>query len=774
MEKMIKNSRFAHKEILADINDDANTRWLNKPVLSTKDIYNGDTLEGVIGPKDGSMTLSNKFANFGNSSLLITANTQVENVFPRPACGVTFQLPHVDYSEYNRLSAWVYIESVGHQNFYFHFSFGNNGAEENHAPSLVPNEWNHVVWEVSHIKRNDVTKLSVTPFLMGCPPEGLPELKVYIHNIRAELVKQDHDKGWQLDDRIAYCHTGYFNNAKKVALVASTPNKSFQVYNYKEELVYEGLVKGCNSSLGSFYELDFSSLTTTGEYYLKIDERKTPMFAINDMPYLSSIWKSMNFLRMLRCGEEVVNVHSACHLNCRTVHPNGSSVPNHGGWHDAGDVSQFEICTAEMAQAILELAEKYQYTDTDLYERLLEEAKVGINWLLQTRFGDGSRACAVSYSIWRSNVLKPDNKSVLISQAENGPFENLCSAAALSVAAQMYKESDAVFAKWCARSAVEDYQFGVDGYKKGIYTKRWGTNVDAQVVGCACMTACELYLLTCDNKYINEACNFANIILACQQSEYPSWDIPVRGYFYEDPAHTSILTYEHRGHEQTPIQGLARLLEIMPNHNDAEKWRHGLELYAEYVIWSIDKARPYNLLPAHIYEVDKLNAERFTIPATHGTIEEGMANLKQQAMHGIKLNEGVYLRLFPIAVQRRGYHATLLSKVKAVTMIAKVLDKTELGQIAIDQLEWIFGKNPFASSTMYGEGHNFHPLYVAFSRQMVGALPVGIKTLGDDDEPFWPTINNAVFKEIWGHTTGKYLWVLADLVEIVNKKSQKM
>ena len=80
------------------------------------------------------------------------------------------------------------------------------------------------------------------------------------------------------------------------------------------------------------------------------------------------------------------------------------------------------------------------------------------------------------------------------------------------------------------------------------------------------------------------------------------------------------------------------------------------------------------------------------------------------------------------------------------------------------QLEWILGKNPFSSSTMFGEGHIFHDLYVAFSRQIVGALPVGIKTKGDNDSPYWPTINNAVYKEIWGHTTGKFLWVMADLL----------
>ena len=38
------------------------------------------------------------------------------------------------------------------------------------------------------------------------------------------------------------------------------------------------------------------------------------------------------------------------------------------------------------------------------------------------------------------------------------------------------------------------------------------------------------------------------------------------------------------------------------------------------------------------------------------------------------------------------------------------------------------------------------------------------KTKDEKDIPYWPVINNAVYKEIWGHTTAKYLWVLADVL----------
>ena len=437
-------------------------------------------------------------------------------------------------------------------------------------------------------------------------------------------------------------------------------------------------------------------------------------------------------------------------------------MPNFGGWHDAGDLSQFEICTAEMAHAILDLAEKYEKQDSDLYERLLEEARVGTNWLLRTRFGNGDRALAVSYGIWRDNVLSPDNETIKISKAENGPFENLMASSALAVASRLFND-DEIYSDWCKRVAIEDFEFGVDGYKKGLYTLRWGPSIDSVVSAEIVLAATELYLLTKDEKYISYVEEYSKVVMDCQQKDYPTWDKPLRGFFYEDPLHTKILTYEHRGHEQTPIHGLARAYETFVDHPMRKMWKESMELYAEYVTKTLSYTYPYNLLPGHVYPLDKINIERFTVPASFGTKEEALIDLKNQAASGIKLNEDVYLRIFPVAIQRRGYHATLLSKTKAVSIIGKVLNRDDLKQIACEQMEWILGKNPFASSTMYGEGHNYHPLYVAFSPQLVGALPVGIKTLGDHDIPYWPTVNNAVFKEIWGHTTGKYLWVLADL-----------
>jgi hypothetical protein len=49
------------------------------------------------------------------------------------------------------------------------------------------------------------------------------------------------------------------------------------------------------------------------------------------------------------------------------------------------------------------------------------------------------------------------------------------------------------------------------------------------------------------------------------------------------------------------------------------------------------------------------------------------------------------------------------------------------------------------------------------SGDIVGAMPVGIKTIGDEDVPEWPQVNNACYKEVWVTTAGRWISLLNEL-----------
>jgi len=741
--------------VVVNENDGAAKRWSDKRVLN----------ETMLAPVTAE--LSGQGQMFKTEDGLKTV-TVIDEAKRWAVSTVKLKFSDADWSAYNRLSVWVYPEAVGFQNFYFHCTIYNQDDKpQTHAPALIPNQWNHIIWEIDDIARGKVKTFSIGPVFFGVPPEACPEVKFYYKNFAVQKVNPDYTEGWDLDKRIAYSHSGYITESKKIALTQTAKNNRFEIISADNKRTSYP-VKKVTTELGSYIVLDFSELTEPGRYRLALDNRITPEFIISAFPFRPALIKSVAFLKTLRCGDDVMGVHSPCHLNCHTFHPDGRMVPNHGGWHDAGDVSQFEICTAEIAYALLKNGEINM--DKALAAEIRNEGRWGSNWLLRTHFGDGYRALAVHYSMWQKNILKNTAAISPRDIAENGPFENFCAAAALAAAASAYKNRDKIFADWCRRTAEADFWFAVDGLKKGLFTKRWGPLAAAQVDGHGAIAAAELYTLTGDKRYLRQGAVYAETVCACQEDKLPAWQRPLRGFFYKNPDHKEILNYEHRGHEQSPVCGLVRMYEVAADYPDAPKWLASIKLYREYILNTIKLTSPFNLLPAYIYDVTKINLNDHIYSKTVWTEEKAREELIKQAQAGIKLDADIYIRKFPIALGRRGFHATLLSKTKAVSAIARLLRDNGLIQIALDQLEWILGKNPFAASTMYGEGYNYHPLYVAFSGQMVGALPVGIQTKGKNDRPYWPTGCQSVYKEIWGHTAGKFIEVLTDIIAFYQKQ----
>jgi len=91
--------------------------------------------------------------------------------------------------------------------------------------------------------------------------------------------------------------------------------------------------------------------------------------------------------------------------------------------------------------------------------------------------------------------------------------------------------------------------------------------------------------------------------------------------------------------------------------------------------------------------------------------------------------------------------------------------------LAQRQAQWIVGRNPFAQSTMYGEGYDWAQQYSVSSGDFVGSLPVGMQSRGTTDLPYWPSQNMYVYKEVWVHPSSRWLWLMADLLGGVRPSS---
>lgn len=112
----------------------------------------------------------------------------------------------------------------------------------------------------------------------------------------------------------------------------------------------------------------------------------------------------------------------------------------------------------------------------------------------------------------------------------------------------------------------------------------------------------------------------------------------------------------------------------------------------------------------------------------------------------------------------RGHFGTILPQAQSLGRAAFLRRDPESAKLALHQLEWIVGRNPFSQSTMYGEGYDFTPLYTPSSGDIVGALPVGIQTRAESDIPYWPMQSTWTYKEVWVHPVSQWIGIMHDLI----------
>ena len=189
----------------------------------------------------------------------------------------------------------------------------------------------------------------------------------------------------------------------KTALVLSKTNlssKTFSVVNINSNnIVYEEVINDSSSAYGKFnfcYELDFSSVQVKGKYKIIISDIESYPFEIGESIY-NAVRDSLSlFFKVQRCGPTNPLLHQPCHLSDATKIfgiEDSTAKDLTGGWHDAGDYVKFLKTTAYTTYVLLFSyefdPEKFGYDlDNNAVPDILEEAKVGLDWLLRCNIGN--------------------------------------------------------------------------------------------------------------------------------------------------------------------------------------------------------------------------------------------------------------------------------------------------------------------------------------------------------------------------------------------------
>ena len=299
------------------------------------------------------------------------------------------------------------------------------------------------------------------------------------------------------------------------------PYSEFEIIDQKSDLSsYTGKIQRSNYSYGKFdncYSFNFSDFDSPGEYIIKIKDNTSYPFQIGEAVNNQVIDSLMLFFRIQRCGPTDPLLHQKCHLSDATKVIGLSadtSIDVTGGWHDAGDYIKF-FSTAALTTYMLLFSYEFDNkkfgfdNDQNNVPDILEEAKVGLDWLLRCNFSDTLFVTQVQdekdHKVrWR---LPEDDSLRFDRPGFTGMGKNLIGvfSAVMALASRIWSEKflDYDFSNKLLTAGIQKYSIrnnvpDVDSNYSAFYN-------DKNYFGKLALGAMELYLTTGENQYLDEA-----------------------------------------------------------------------------------------------------------------------------------------------------------------------------------------------------------------------------------------------------------------------------
>ncbi len=264
--------------------------------------------------------------------------------------------------------------------------------------------------------------------------------------------------------KIVVNQVGYLSNSAKVAFLVNSGITQRQIElvdstNQKTvKVVVPSKPHQDTQSKDFLQTIDFSQLQQNGQYFLRAGAIQSNPFRIAPNVYQDSLVKLMHSYYLQRCGvainDPVTGIrHAPCHLrdgaitHRDVINSAGQVLPTTGGWHDAGDYGKYISTTTVTIGRLLSL---YESTPAAFPDRqlaipesgngipdLLDEMRVGLDWMLPMQRSDGAVYRKLSGKKWPPIVSPNEDTQPRFIYGVSTP-ETAKYAAAMAIAARVY------------------------------------------------------------------------------------------------------------------------------------------------------------------------------------------------------------------------------------------------------------------------------------------------------------------------------------------------
>ncbi|MGQ0816209.1 MAG: glycoside hydrolase family 9 protein [Gemmatimonadota bacterium] len=349
---------------------------------------------------------------------------------------------------------------------------------------------------------------------------------------------------------------GYLPAAPKTAVVCALepePVATFTVIDMRGRRVFGPARAQPDNGFGACkqtYRLDFTALRQPGEYIIALGSLASPQIRIGAAVYRGAADTLLLYMRQQRSGWNPLFKDSVHHRTDGVLVDHatreGEFIPTAGGWADAADYLQY-VTTSSYATYIMLMAYRDHPNATgdrflangmpgpNQTADILDEARHGLEWLLKmfperelmlnqiaddrdhaffdlpindsSDYGWGKRGYRPLYPCTgRPQGLFKNQNRASGKASTAGKY-----AAAFALGARMFEQRDPAFASKLAMKAVAAYEVGIEspgacqtapGRSPYFYEEdNWADDME--------LAAAELYELTRNRKYIDDAMKFA-------------------------------------------------------------------------------------------------------------------------------------------------------------------------------------------------------------------------------------------------------------------------
>lgn len=473
--------------------------------------------------------------------------------------------------------------------------------------------------------------------------------------------------------------------------------------------------KVANWHQGYFYLIDFSSFTTSGDYFLQVEDTRSSSFIVGEHILLDQTLSDViHYFKSQRCG----GIFDQQDRQLPVLNSN-KKVDVHGGWYDAsGDVSKYlshlsyanylnPQQTPMVVWNILKgvsLLEGSKDIAAFTRTRLIEEALFGADFLVRMQNEKGFFYMTV-FDKWSKDTAqreicayetqlghKFDDYQAGFRQGGGVAIAALAAASRLSVHGEYDQQK--------YRNAAENGYWHLKEHNTQYLNDGEENIIDEY---CALLACVELFKATKETRYLEESRLWAQRLVARQMS-----DEQIQHFWSANQDGSR--PYFHAAEAGLPVIALCEYLSIEDDSARAESVKRIVNLACEFEITISNKViNPFGYPRQYVKGVNESKREAFFVAHNN---ESGYWWQGENARLG-SLATMAYL---------------------AQPRIASQEVQQQLSVFAQDALNWIVGLNPYDMCMLDGHGRNnpdYLPQYGFFNAK--GGVCNGI-TGGFEDE----------------------------------------